>query len=316
MGDIRRIQRIRAKLPTSANPNQSNTSHGTGASFVYFWPGVWIQVSEDDTNWYDLAPALTKVRQAPNTLLDIGQDDITHPKCRYIRVWVGMYKQGFSNQADPSGGLMELEIFTAEEYRIVKEIYPFTHAVAVADTGSNVFKIADAANAYSANFPDESWFEVYGSTGNDAVYQCTAAAVNDGTYTIISVGTVSSAVADGSITPVYKYTDGTAWKRNHPDLYTRFAGFITHNLKLSNRYNEFLAHDVALGELAERVRLFQRVRYTAVCDPRLKMWQTVVVNDELNGNIGSILIDDSISFTQEGTVISGANYLAPPLGDV
>ena len=79
------------------------------------------------------------------------------------------------------------------------------------------------------------------------------------------------------------------------------------------RLNEFLAHDRAIDLLAESVRLFQAVEYLAVCDPRVRLYDTVVVDDELNGDVGSILVE-RVVLKPSGTRISGTNYLAGALG--
>ena len=77
------------------------------------------------------------------------------------------------------------------------------------------------------------------------------------------------------------------WQRNHHGLWTRLGG--RHRTRFddqSGELNEFLAHDRAIDLLAESVRLFQQVRYRAVCDPRVRLYDTVAVPDELNGDGG------------------------------
>lgn len=119
----------------------------------------------------------------------------------------------------------------------------------------------------------------------------------------------------------YSYTadydrDGVidTWSRNHPDLWTRLgARHRTLFDDQAGRLNEFLAHDRAIDLLAESVRLFQQVEYLAVCDPRIRLYSTVVVDDELNGDIGSILVE-RVVLKPSGTRISGTNYLAGALG--
>ena len=322
MGAERHIQRIRAVLPPSANKNQ-DTRYSDDNSET-FWPGIWIQVSEDNTNWFDISPDLYKMRRKPGTMIDVRKGNIARAKCRYVRVYLGAFKQGFENSTDPAIGLMALEIYTTEEYRIVKEIHHTEHAITVADDVGEVFTIA---GNHAADFPVDSWFEVWGSTlaVHDGLWQVASVADVGATTEITVTGDITDPGVSGNISPVYLYTDHTAadphyWRRSKPDLWTRLGSrFRTRFLKLGNRYNEFLAHDVALLELTESLRLFQPVSHTCVCDPRVDMWDTVVVNDELNNNVGSILIDGSVTWnvtpTKQSTTIQGVNYLADPLGE-
>jgi hypothetical protein len=50
--------------------------------------------------------------------------DVLHPKARYLKVQCGAYKHGFDNQDDPSIGLAELQVYTTEEFRVVRQIDP------------------------------------------------------------------------------------------------------------------------------------------------------------------------------------------------
>jgi len=62
------------------------------------------------------------------------------------------------------------------------------------------------------------------------------------------------------------------------------------------------------------VRLFQQARYSAVCDPRIALYDTVVVNDELNGDVGSILVEQVV-LSPRATEIRGTDYRAAGLGE-
>lgn len=129
---------------------------------------------------------------------------------------------------------------------------------------------------------------------------------------------------DGNSTPLteYEYTadydrDGSidTWQRNHPALWARLG--LRHRTLYENQsgqLNEYLAHDRALDLLAESVRLFQQVVYRAVCDPRIRLYDTVSVTDELNGDVGSILVE-RVVLSRSGAEISGTNYLAGALGE-
>lgn len=256
LGGARRLSRIRAVMPGSRNMNASAGHQGI------FWPGLRVLVSLDGSDWR-LASALLCGRFAPREKLEARGREILCPKARYIKVLLGAYKHGLDNQSDPSIGLSNFEVYTAEEYRVVKEI-------------------------------------------------------------------------DGRASPAsyYSYTadydgDGSAdtWPRNAPGLWERLGGdsstglggvHRTRFIDLSGEVNEALAHDRALDLLAEGVRLFQQCRYTAVCDPRVKLYDTVVAPDELNGpetdpGAGSPALPlsflvERIVLRPSGTEISGTDY--------
>lgn len=237
LGSVQRLSRVRATLPGSRNVNASAGHQGK------FWPGLRILGSVDDSDYRLLSPLLCG-RYPPSEQLEARGKELLYPKLRYLKVYCGAYKHGFDNEADPSIGLAELEVYTAEEYRVIKEI-------------------------------------------------------------------------DGNASPPssYSYTGGGTWSRNHPDIWTRLGErHRTRFADLAGEINEYLAHDYALDLLAESVRLFQQVSYRAVCDPRVALYDTVAVNDELNGDVGSILVE-RVVLRPGGTEISGTNYLAEALGN-
>lgn len=236
LGAVRRVQRVRATLPGSRNVNAAAGHQGL------FWPGLKLLASEDGSD-YRLLSAQLCGRYGPGEQAEARGEDVLCPRARYIKVQCGAYKHGFENQQDPSIGLAELEIYTCEEYRVVREI---------------------------------------DGTDENAEYQ---------------------------------YTDGSSWSRYHPALWTRLGGrHRTRFVDQGGELNEYLAQDHALDLLAESVRLFQQVVYRAVCDPRVRLYETVVVDDELNGDVGSILVE-RVVLRPSGTEISGTNYLAAALGE-
>lgn len=117
LGSMQRVQRVRAVLPGSRNLNAAAGHQGL------FWPGIRLLASLDGLDWRLLSP-LAQGRFEPHSLLELRAPEITMPRLRYLRVQLGAYKHGFDNQSDPSIGLAELELYTAEEYRIVREIDP------------------------------------------------------------------------------------------------------------------------------------------------------------------------------------------------
>jgi hypothetical protein len=198
--------------------------------------------SQDDQDYRLLSPLICG-RFGPGEQAEARGRELLYPKLRYLKVLCGAYKHGFENQGDPSIGLAELEVYTSEEYRVVKEI-----------DGSD---------------PDAE----------------------------------------------YEYTGGSTWSRYHPDLWTRLgARHRTRFVDLAGELNEYLAHDHALDLLAESVRLFQQVSYTAICDPRVALYDTVAVADELNGDVDGILVE-RVVLRPTGTEISGTNYRAEALGN-
>lgn len=241
-GSLVRLTRIRATLPGSRNANAAAGHQGL------FWPGLRLLGSADGSDFRLLSAKLAG-RYPPLETLEVSGKEILYPKLRYVKVLLGAYKHGLTNQDDPSIGLAELELYTSEEYRVVKAI-----------DGA-----AEPASFYSY-----------------------------------------SADYDG---------DGAAdsWQRNHPQLWQRLCGrHRTHFEDLSGQLNEFMAHDRALDLLAESVRLFQQASFQAVCEPRVKLYDTVRVPDTLNGDIGGMLVE-RIVLKPAGCEISGTNYSAPAL---
>jgi len=242
-GEVVRVSRLRLTTPGSRNYNAAAGHQGL------FWPGVRLYGSEDGSD-YRLVSAMLAGRFPPGELIEAAGREILLPRLRYLKIQLGAYKHGFENQDDPSIGIAELEVYTTEEYRVVKQIDPAA--------------APQTAYSYTADY--------------------------DG---------------DGAV---------DSWVRNHPGLAERLSGrHRTLYDDQAGNLNEFLAHDRAIDLLSESVRLFQQVVYRAVCDPRVRLYDTVAVNDELNGDVGSILVE-RIELRPSGTVISGTNYLAGGLG--
>jgi len=312
-GSVQRAQRLRFRMPPSANRNQSIKQ---GEDGCFFWPGLWVQVSEDGVDYYDVSPLLYKIRARPTELVDIQYSQITRPKFQYMRIYCAPFKQGISNQHDPAIGLAEIEVYFEEYYQVVKTAYALEHAITGVNTGTETFTVA---GDHREAFPAGSALEVYGSTGNDGVWTVASTALNGGNTEITVEEDVTDATVDGTISPAYTYTDHLAatphyWRRAKPDLMTRFGGRhkTKGDLDLTGQANEYLAHDIALSFLEESARLFQRVEYTGVIDPRVRLYDTVLVNDEYNGDVGSILVE-GVRRSRDGVRISGTNYLAEEL---
>lgn len=117
LGEEQRVQRVRAVMPGSRNLNSAAGHQGL------FWPGLRLLGSLDGSEWRLLSPLL-QGRFAPHSLVEAAGGDLTMPRLRYLRVQLGAYKHGFDNQDDPSIGLAELELYTTESYRVVREIEP------------------------------------------------------------------------------------------------------------------------------------------------------------------------------------------------
>ncbi len=242
LGSLERISRVRAVLPGSRNSNAQAGHQGK------FWPGLRIEASADGHNWRLLSAQLAG-RFPPHSLAEAGGKDILAPQARYLRVYCGAYKHGFDNEADPSIGLAELEVFITEEYRIVREIDG-------ADEPASFY-------SYSADYD-----------------------------------------RDGSI---------DQWQRNAAGLWQRLSG--RHRTRFEDAggvLNEVLAADRALDLLSESVRLFQQLQYRSVCDPRVRIYDTVAAADELNGDAPSLLVE-RVVLRPGGTEISGTDYRAAQL---
>ncbi|MCC7477040.1 hypothetical protein IT575_01160 [bacterium] len=242
LGSVQRISRVRAVLPGSRNPNAQAGHQGK------FWPGLRVEVSEDGSAWRLLSAQLAG-RYPPHSLAEAAGRDLLAPRARYLRVLCGAYKHGFDNEDDPSIGLAELEVYTSEEYRIVREIDPAA--------GPPSFY------SYSADYD-----------------------------------------RDGSI---------DQWQRNAPGLWQRLGGrHRTRFERAESLVNELLAADRALDLLSESVRLFQQLRWRAVCDPRVRLYDTVAALDELNGDISTLLVE-RVLLRPGLSEISGTDYRAAAL---
>jgi hypothetical protein len=242
LGAALRISRVRATLPGSRNLNAAAGHQGC------FWPGLRILASEDGTRWRLLSAKLAG-RFPPHEQVEASGTELLSPKARYLRVLCGAYKHGTENQDDPSIGLAELEVYTSEEYRVVKE--------------------ADAAASPPSYY---SYCADY----------------------------------DG---------DGAAdtWRRNQPALLARLGGrHRTLFTDQSGVLNEYLAHDYALDLLAESVRLMRQAAWRCVCDPRVRLYDTVTLADPPPGAPASILVE-RVVLRPDGTEITGTDYLGNAL---
>lgn len=109
----------------------------------------------------------------------------------------------------------------------------------------------------------------------------------------------------------YYYTSDIALAqpvdRNYPDaLGARGGVFRVKYLDLSGRWNEFMAHDVALQEYEESLRLYEIPNFTGLTDPRLDAYDGVRIVDGLNGSV-DVLAED-IEWADHQTRLTGTNY--------
>lgn len=242
LGQVQRINRVRAGLPSSRNINANNGHQGA------FWPGLQVLGSVDGASYRLLSPLLHG-RFPPLHQIDVGANDIAVPQARYIKLLLGAYKYGIASGNDPVIALGEFELYVTEEYRVVKEID--------------------------------------GSSSPATYYNYTADYDHDGMI--------------------------DRWQRNHPALWTRLkCRHRTLQDDQRGELSEFLAHDRALDLLAESVRLFQQMRYRAVCDPRVQLYDTVAAPDALNGGTQALLVE-RIVLNPAGAEICGTDYRADHL---
>jgi hypothetical protein len=247
LGSLQRIGRVRCVMPPSRNSNAAAGHQGL------FWPGLRVEVSGDGSDWRLLSARLCG-RFAPLALVEAAGADLLLPRARYLRVLCGAYKHGFDNHADPGIGLLELEVYTAEDYRVVRAI--------------------DGAAAPATYY---SYSDDY-----------------DG---------------DGAL---------DRWQRNRPALWRRLGGdpdggagrHRTRFVDMAGQLGAAQAADYALELLSEGVRLFQQVRYTAVCDPRVRLYDTAVAHDDLNGYGGGprLFLVERVVLRPDGTEVSGTDY--------
>jgi len=115
LGEESRLDRVRATMPGSRNVNALAGHQGL------FWPGIRVFGSLDGANWRLLTPLLYG-RFEPNSVAEACAEELLMQRTRFLRFELGAYKHGYENQSDPSIGLAELEIYTAETYEVVREI--------------------------------------------------------------------------------------------------------------------------------------------------------------------------------------------------
>ena len=325
MNKVKDIERVRLVLPPSRNVN-AQVGDGrieTGGSAVGFWPGVKILTSLDGTNWFRLSPLLDGVYK-PGTELDVSGDDLLVPRAKYVYVLCRAYKHGDKNQSDPGIGLGELEIYTDISYEVVRELngfdanayYRFTYAQDLAlvavSTGANTFTVA---GDHSAKFVLGHRFATERVSPGSQVWTTISSAFG-GVSTVITVASIT----DGSLDPADTLVTDTV-PVGAPNTWARYAKRQKErSFDVGDKYDEFLAGDIALRNLDETLRLFQFVSYKSVTDPRIDMYDTVLIIDDLNSNVlasdtlGGILVT-SIVHTPDGTTVSGTNYLASALED-
>lgn len=112
---------VRCVMPSSRNDNAQGGDQRDPANNQGFWPGVWIQVSENGTDWVSLAPQFYGNFQ-PGSVITADETQITAPRFRYFRVYCQAYKEGTSNQNDPAIGLGELAFYFDAAYTVIKQI--------------------------------------------------------------------------------------------------------------------------------------------------------------------------------------------------
>jgi len=305
--DGRPIRHIEVTLPGSRNPNHPGGHQGR------FWPGIRLDISDDGgTTWLPMTP-LINGRYAPHSEIKATEDQIPRRYGTHVRVLGAAYKHGTSNDADPSVGIAELRMYQDTDYAIrvsMSPMHPITRVVAGA---GGIFGID---GDWTEEFHDGDTFTVRNSTGNDDNYTIASAGVaydagNDRTGIEVT-GTVADATVDGELysTTAYLLPDGTAIRRDYPDVWDRFGRIRYKQEDLGDRFNELLARYYAYIYLDEYLKLFQNCTYqTTVPDPRIKQWQTVSIVDELNGDISTLLVR-RLTKTDQYTEISGTNYLA------
>lgn len=315
LGSEMRLSRLRAVMPTSANPNQF--AH-QGSATQGFWPGIQVLVSSDDSSYFALAPELDKVRYRPSgmggpNVIDVPGRKMVRPYARYLKLVMGAFKQGVDNQSDPAYGLLELEVFVDEEYRHEIKIqdsdpggfYSFSFSrrlsIVAVDTGAETFSVAGDLTAL---FTDGTVFGTDESTGNDGVWTCNGDSSFSGGNTVIAVtGNITSAVADGVVV-----TD--IWPSYYPDFLTRLNS--RHRTEVKDYGDELpsaVARDAAIQLAAERTRLFRTVSYrTAGPDPRPKLNQTALAPDQENGAARFLI--ETLVLTPRYTQATGADYRA------
>lgn len=273
LGESKNINRCRVTMPGSRNPNAGAGNQGI------FWPGVKIEISDDNVNWFLLSVDLYG-HYSPGSQIDVTKDRIQRQRGRYVRVLCGAYKEGDSNQSDPAIGLAEFELYTSADYQVVREISPL-HTITAVDMATDYFEIDDDR---LTEWADGDTFKVIDSTGNDGNYTLLSHTLVSGRVRLF-VAAVPNGVADGRLytTTDYTYLNNTAVKRDYPNLWTRFGDrFKESEEDFGSKYSIAVAGDVALKTFEEALRMMQEVNYTAVHDMRHDMYDTLAGPDEMN----------------------------------
>ncbi len=103
------------------------------------------------------------------------------------------------------------------------------------------------------------------------------------------------------------------WERNQPALLARLGGrHRTLFTDQSGVLNEFFAHDYALDLLAESVRLQRQAHWRVVCDPRVRLYDTVRFAGPPPGAPASMLVERAV-LRPDRTEITGIDYLGNAL---
>jgi len=307
LGAIKNIERMRIHMPGTRNEKASAGHQGR------FHPGVRVEISDDDTNWFILSVDANG-RYAPETVIDIEGQRFERPTGRYLRVLCAAYKQGKDNDSNPCIGLGEWEVFTSLGYECVREISPL-YPVAAVDQATDYFEIAgDRTGVWTAG----DTLTVVDSTGNDGNYTTDDVQLVGGNTRLFVTVNVPSAVADGELysTTDYQYLNGDNVQRDYVDLWRRMGNRHRESREdFGTKYSKPVAADVALATLEESIRLFEQVGYTSICDPRIDQWDTALAQDEMNGDVEILVQDLTLNCGQnQNTIINGVGYGVGVLG--
>lgn len=314
------VRRIEAVAPATRNENAQGGDQGK------WWPGLRLQISDDDITYFDMTPLLFGVYE-PGSTINIEMKDIPRRYGRYWRLLGRPYQWGESPTFFDSGvkdfcvGCAELRLYQDTDYEIMASISPM-HPIVARTTG------AGGTLSFTGDFRDEF------HDGDTFTVRNNANGATNGSYTVATGGVAYNSATDrttltvtGTIpvgttvsgelysTTDYRLPDGTTVKRDYPDLWDRFGGRLrVFSKDMGERYNESLAKMDAILMLQDQLALYQQVSYeTSVPDPRVRQYDTVNVADEMNGNIGTLLVR-SITKTDTGTTVRGINYRSGPLG--
>ncbi|MCC7479207.1 hypothetical protein IT575_12215 [bacterium] len=324
-----RVEEVVAKLAGTKNRNPNN-QYG---NFEGFWPGVQIMGRLAGGAW---APTLPRYVDRPGAVAKASGDQLNRQYVDEIKLVFKTFKGGISNQNDPWIGAMELALFFNIHF-LVKLEFQDSDPDGVFEYTNNQRHLIIASSSVADSFTIAGDWRNRFAPLVCLLAQDTSAGVNDGKYKVLSSSydsgddettilvdrPVPGASASGTIKVVVdSYRPGLVAR-------TVRGGDIPYQLihreDVGDRFNQYLAIDVATQLLDEKSRVLDTYTWNGPADSRIDRYQTVEVPDGWRSGSEGFYVEycsaawrsprrpgDAASFT---STVKGRDYLAGGLGD-